>query len=55
MNIFEDAELRQEATIRRFRIVRQEGARQVAREVSTTTSKPSAELNDLPLAAESWK
>lgn len=32
-NIFEEGELRREATIRKFRIVRQEGARQVAREV----------------------
>src|ERR1019366_7802375 len=33
LNIFEDGELRREATIRKFRIVRQEGGRQVAREV----------------------
>ena len=33
MNIFEEGELHREATIRKFRIVRQEGARQVAREV----------------------
>lgn len=32
-NIFEEGELRREATIRKFRIVRQEGARRVAREV----------------------
>lgn len=33
VNIFEEEELRREATIRKFRIVRQEGARQVTREV----------------------
>lgn len=33
VNIFEEGELHREATIRKFRIVRQEGARQVAREV----------------------
>ena len=33
LNIFEEGELRREATIRKFRIVRQEGGRQVAREV----------------------
>ena len=33
MNIFEEGELRREATIRKFRIVRLEGAREVAREV----------------------
>ena len=33
VNIFDEGELRREATIRKFRIVRQEGARQVAREV----------------------
>ena len=33
VNIFEEGELRREATIRKFRMVRQEGARQVAREV----------------------
>ena len=33
VNIFEEGELRREATIRKFRIVRQEGARQVTREV----------------------
>ena len=33
MNIFEECELRREATIRKFRIVRLEGAREVAREV----------------------
>ncbi len=33
MNIFEEGELRWEATIRKFRIVRSEGARQVTREV----------------------
>ena len=33
MNIFEESELRREATIRKFRIVRQEGGRQVARDV----------------------
>ncbi len=33
MNIFEEGELGREATIRKFRIVRHEGARQVAREV----------------------
>jgi hypothetical protein len=32
-NIFDEEELSREATIRKFRIVRQEGARQVAREV----------------------
>jgi hypothetical protein len=32
-NIFDEGELRREATIRKFRIVRQEGDRQVAREV----------------------
>jgi hypothetical protein len=32
-NIFDEGELRREATIRKFRIVRQEGGRQVAREV----------------------
>jgi hypothetical protein len=31
VNIFEEGELHREATIRKFRIVRQEGARQVAR------------------------
>jgi hypothetical protein len=31
VNIFEECELRREATIRKFRIVRQEGGRQVAR------------------------
>ena len=33
VNIFEEGELRREATIRKIRIVRQEGTRQVAREV----------------------
>ena len=33
MNIFEEGELRRDATIRKFRIVRLEGAREVAREV----------------------
>jgi hypothetical protein len=33
MNIFDEGELRREATIRKFRIVRQEGNRQVTREV----------------------
>ena len=33
VNIFEEGELDREATIRKFRIVRQEGARQVSREV----------------------
>jgi len=33
MNIFEEGELRREATIRKFRIVRLEGTREVAREV----------------------
>ena len=33
VNIFEEGELRREATIRKFRIVRPEGGRQVAREV----------------------
>ena len=33
LNIFEEGEVRREATIRKFRIVRQEGGRQVAREV----------------------
>ncbi|HXH92806.1 MAG TPA: virulence RhuM family protein [Thermoanaerobaculia bacterium] len=33
VNIFEEGELSREATIRKFRIVRSEGARQVAREV----------------------
>jgi len=33
MNIFEEGELRREATIRKFRIVRKEGGRQVARDV----------------------
>ena len=33
VNIFEEGELHREATIRKFRIVRHEGARQVAREV----------------------
>jgi len=33
VNIFEEGELHREATIRKFRIVRQEGARQVSREV----------------------
>lgn len=33
VNILEEGELRREATIRKFRIVRQEGVRQVAREV----------------------
>lgn len=33
VNIFEDGELSWEATIRKFRIVRLEGAREVAREV----------------------
>ena len=33
VNIFEEGELRREATIRKFRIVRHEGARQVSREV----------------------
>ncbi|MHB1200661.1 MAG: virulence RhuM family protein [Polaromonas sp.] len=33
VNIFEEDELRREATIRKFRIVRQEGVRQVTREV----------------------
>jgi len=33
VNVFEEGELRREATIRKFRIVRQEGSRQVAREV----------------------
>lgn len=33
VNIFEEGELHRAATIRKFRIVRQEGARQVAREV----------------------
>ena len=33
-NIYETAELQQESTIRNFRIVRQEGSRQVAREIS---------------------
>ena len=33
INIFDEGELRREATIRKFRIVRQEGNRQVAREV----------------------
>ena len=33
MNIFEEGELRREATIRKFRIVRLEGAREVAREM----------------------
>ena len=33
MNIFDEGELRREATIRKFRIVRPEGTRQVAREV----------------------
>ena len=33
VNIFDEGELRREATIRKFRIVRQEGSRQVAREV----------------------
>ena len=33
MNIFEEGELRREATIRKFRIVRFEGTREVAREV----------------------
>ena len=33
VNIFEEGELRREAPIRNFRIVRQEGARQVTREV----------------------
>jgi len=32
-NIFEEGELRREATIRKFRIVRQEGSRQVSREL----------------------
>lgn len=33
INIYEEGELRREATIRKFRIVRQEGGRQVTREV----------------------
>ena len=33
VNIFDEGELSREATIRKFRIVRQEGGRQVAREV----------------------
>ena len=33
MNIFQEGELSREATIRKFRIVRQEGVREVAREV----------------------
>src|ERR1035437_4574966 len=33
MNIFDEGELRREGTIRKFRIVRHEGTRQVAREV----------------------
>ena len=33
MNIFEEGELRREATIRKVRIVRLEGTREVAREV----------------------
>ena len=33
VNIFDESELRREATIRKFRIVRQEGGRHVAREV----------------------
>lgn len=33
VNIFDEGELSREATIRKFRIVRQEGARQAAREV----------------------
>lgn len=33
MNIFQEGELSREATIRKFRIVRQEGVRAVAREV----------------------
>jgi len=33
VNIFDEGELRREATIRKFRIVRSEGSRQVAREV----------------------
>lgn len=33
MNIFEEGELRREATIRKFRIVRIEGQREVAREI----------------------
>jgi hypothetical protein len=33
VNIFDEGELKREATIRKFRIVRSEGARQVAREV----------------------
>ena len=33
MNIFEEGELRREATIRKFRIVRSEGRREVAREI----------------------
>ena len=33
VNIFDEGELRREATIRKFRIVRQEGGRQVAREM----------------------
>jgi hypothetical protein len=34
MNIFQEGELNREATIRKFRIVRREGARDVAREVN---------------------
>ncbi|MEO8331683.1 MAG: RhuM family protein, partial [Gallionella sp.] len=33
INVFEEGELVREATIRNFRIVRQEGARQVEREI----------------------
>ena len=33
VNVFEEGELSREATIRKFRIVRREGAREVAREI----------------------
>ena len=40
VNIYDEGELAREATARKFRIVRTEVSRQVAREVETTASKP---------------
>lgn len=37
MNIFSDGEIDQNSTIRKFRIVRQEGKRQVSREIDLMT------------------
>ncbi len=54
-NIFDEAELRQEATLRKFRIVQSEGPRQVEREVTTTISTSSSPWATAlkPLAARS--